>query len=216
MEEQESQKVKAYSEMTDEDVVVRAKHGDNSALDYIISRYSSFVKSRSRAYFLIGADKEDIVQEGMIGLFKAVRDFNEEKSVAFRAFAELCVTRQIISAIKMATRQKHIPLNSYVSLNKPMYDEESERTLLDMISGAKILNPEDLFISQENYRLIEKHMQKILSDLEKDVLEYYLQGRSYQEIAAILNRQVKSIDNALQRIKRKMEAFLNEQNINVV
>jgi RNA polymerase sporulation-specific sigma factor len=216
VEKQQAQQSKGYAEMSDEAVVVCAKNGDNAALEHIISRYSNFVKSRSRAYFLIGADKEDIVQEGMIGLFKSVRDFNEDKLVAFRAFAELCVTRQIISAIKMATRQKHIPLNSYVSLNKPVYDEESERTLLDIITGVKILNPEDLFISQENHALIEEHIEEILSDLEKQVLELYLQGLSYQEIAVLIDRHVKSIDNALQRIKRKMEAFLKSQNINVV
>ena len=157
---------------------------------------------------MIGADKEDIIQEGMIGLFKAIRDYQPEKTSSFKTFAELCITRQIITAIKTATRQKHIPLNSYVSLNKPIYDEESERTLMDVLIGKKGTNPEDLFISQEEVNAIEAQIGEILSDLEWEVLSSYLQGRSYQEIADDLNRHVKSIDNALQRIKRKLEKSL--------
>ncbi len=197
--------------MTDEQIVAWVKQGDNEALDYLIYRYSNFVKSRSRAYFLIGADKEDIVQEGMIGLFKAIRDYDEAKASPFKAFAELCVTRQIISAIKMATRQKHIPLNSYVSLNRPVFDEDSDRTLLDMISGIKVLDPEELFIGQEEYALIESKIKEVLSELENRVLTYYLQGRSYQEIADLMSRSVKSIDNALQRIKRKIDKYLTKE-----
>ena len=158
---------------------------------------------------MIGADKEDIYQEGMIGLYKAIRDFNPEKLTSFRAFAEICVTRQIITAIKTATRQKHIPLNTYVSLNKPIYEEESERTLLDVLSGLKITDPEELFISAEQMEHIQTEIGKVLSDLELEVLTSYLDGKSYQEIACDLDRHAKSIDNALQRVKRKLEKFLN-------
>lgn len=144
----------------------------------------------------MGADREDIVQEGMIGLFKAIRDYKEDKLSSFKAFAELCITRQIITAIKTATRQKHIPLNSYVSLDKPIYDEESDRTLLDVISEAKVTDPEEMIISQEEYTDIESKISELLSDLERKVLSLYLDGRSYQEISEQLNRHVKSIDNA--------------------
>ncbi len=158
--------------------------------------------------FLVGADREDIVQEGMIGLFKAIRDYKEDKLSSFKAFAELCITRQIITAIKTATRQKHIPLNSYVSLDKPIYDEESDRTLLDVISEAKVTDPEEMIISQEEYTDIESKISELLSDLERKVLSLYLDGRSYQEISEQLNRHVKSIDNALQRVKRKLERYM--------
>ncbi len=164
--------------------------------------------AKSRSYFLVGADREDIVQEGMIGLFKAIRDYKEDKLSSFKAFAELCITRQIITAIKTATRQKHIPLNSYVSLDKPIYDEESDRTLLDVISEAKVTDPEEMIISQEEYTDIESKISELLSDLERKVLSLYLDGRSYQEISEQLNRHVKSIDNALQRVKRKLERYM--------
>lgn len=156
----------------------------------------------------MGADREDIVQEGMIGLFKAIRDYKEDKLSSFKAFAELCITRQIITAIKTATRQKHIPLNSYVSLDKPIYDEESDRTLLDVISESKVTDPEEMIISQEEYSDIELKISELLSDLERKVLSLYLDGRSYQEISEQLNRHVKSIDNALQRVKRKLERYM--------
>ncbi len=197
-----------YEDMEDEDVVERAKSGDPLALDYLMTKYKSFVKLKSRSYFLIGADNEDIIQEGMIGLYKAIRDYDRDKLASFKAFAELCITRQIITAIKTATRQKHIPLNSYISLNKPIYDEESDRTLLDVISGAKVTDPEELIISSEELYFMENQMVELLSDLEWDVLMAYLDGKSYQEIADELNRHVKSIDNALQRVKRKLERYL--------
>ncbi len=194
--------------MIDEDVVEEARNGDSMAQEYLIKKYKNFVRAKARSYFLIGADREDIIQEGMIGLFKAIRDFRSDKLSSFRAFAELCITRQIITAIKTATRQKHIPLNSYVSLNKPIYDEESDRTLLDVLSGAKISDPEELIISREELGHIESKIGEILSDLEWKVLMSYLQGKSYQEISVDLERHVKSIDNALQRVKRKLERYL--------
>ena len=200
-----------YDSLTDEEVVELAHQGDDRALEYLIDKYKYFVRSKAKAYFLIGADKEDIIQEGMIGLYKSIRDYREDKLTSFRAFAELCVTRQIITAIKTATRQKHIPLNSYISLDKPMYEEESERTLMDVIGGHKVTDPKQLIIQQEEYDAIESKISRLLSELEREVLMLYLDGRSYQEIAKDLKRHVKSIDNALQRVKRKLEKYLEEK-----
>jgi len=192
-------------------MVARAKTGDKKAQEFIIKRYKNFVRSRARSYFLIGADREDIVQEGMIGLFKAIRDYQPNKMSSFRSFADLCVKRQIITAIKTATRQKHMPLNSYISLNKPLYDEESDRTLYDMMVNNKELNPEHLIIKQEEWHLMALQMGKVLSDLEWQVLSAYIDGKSYQEIAVDMNRHIKSIDNALQRVKKKLEKFVDKE-----
>ena len=206
------EEISEFDHMTDEELITEIKdHCNSTALDYLINKYRNFVRAKARSYFLIGADREDIIQEGMIGFYKAVRDFRNDKLSSFRAFAELCVTRQIITAIKTATRQKHIPLNSYISLNKPIYDEDSDRTLLDVLSGAKVSDPEELVISQEEFVDIEKKMEEILSDLEWQVLMSYLDGKSYQEIAAELHRHVKSIDNALQRVKRKLEKYMENR-----
>lgn len=197
-----------FDRADDEHLVEQVRMGDSAALEYLINKYKNFVRAKARSYFLIGADHEDIVQEGMIGLFKAVRDFKGDKLSSFKAFAELCITRQIITAIKTATRQKHIPLNSYVSLDKPLYDEESDRTLLDVICGNRVTDPEELLINQEEFQSIELKIGEILSELEQQVLMLYLDGRSYQEISVDLNRHVKSIDNALQRVKRKLERYV--------
>lgn len=197
-----------YDNMEDEDLVEEARTGDPHAMEYLISKYKNFVKVKAKAYFLVGADKEDIIQEGMIGLFKATRDYRRDKLTSFKAFAELCITRQIITAIKTATRQKHIPLNSYVSLNKPIFDESSDRTLMDIVSEAKITDPEELIINTEELHSMGNKMVELLSDLEWKVLIAYLEGKSYQEIANELSRHVKSIDNALQRVKRKLERYL--------
>ncbi|WP_227874294.1 RNA polymerase sporulation sigma factor SigH [Tumebacillus algifaecis] len=200
--------------MSDEDLVELVRQGDDEALEHLIHKYKNFVRAKARSYFLIGADREDIVQEGMIGLYKSIRDFRDDKLASFKAFAELCITRQIITAIKTATRQKHIPLNSYVSLDKPIYDEDSDRTLLDVICGSRVTDPEELIINQEEFDDIEVRMGEILSDLERKVLMLYLDGRSYQEIAVDLKRHVKSIDNALQRVKRKLERYLEVRDVN--
>ncbi|MDY5098658.1 RNA polymerase sporulation sigma factor SigH [Clostridium sp.] len=199
-----------FDNKLDEEIAMEAKNGNKRAQEYLINKYQNFVKSKSKSYFLIGADKEDIYQEGMIGLYKAIRDFRPDKLASFKAFAELCVTRQIITAIKTATRQKHIPLNTYVSLNKPIYEEESDRTLLDVLAGLKVTDPEELVISNEEMKHIEKEIGQVLSDLEMEVLMSYLDGKSYQEIACDLDRHAKSIDNALQRVKRKLEKCLNK------
>ena len=200
-----------FQQMNDEQVVELCHQGDSEAEEYLLNKYKNFVRAKARSYFLIGADHEDIVQEGMIGLYKAIRDFKPEKLSSFRAFAELCITRQIITAIKTATRQKHIPLNSYVSLNKPLYDEESDRTLLDVIMEGRISDPEELIINRENLGNIHNKISEVLSGLEQEVLQAYLDGKSYQEIADALGRHVKSIDNALQRVKRKLEKYLEEK-----
>ncbi len=203
-----AKKVSPFEEKLDEEIVIEAKKGDVSAQEYLINKYGNFVKSKSKSYFLIGADKEDIYQEGMIGLYKAIRDFKPDKLSSFKAFAELCVTRQIITAIKTATRQKHIPLNTYISLNKPIYDEESDRTLLDVLSETKVADPEELVIGREELNHIQSEIGEVLSNLEMEVLMSYVDGKSYQEIACDLDRHAKSIDNALQRVKRKLEKCL--------
>ncbi len=200
-----------YASFPDEQIVEMSHLGDVSAEEYLLDKYKNFVRSKARSYFLVGADHEDIVQEGMIGLYKAIRDFRPDKLSSFRAFAELCITRQIITAIKTATRQKHIPLNNYVSLNKPLYDEESDRTLLDVIVEGRMSDPEELIINMENIGNIRSKINEVLSGLEQEVLNAYLDGKSYQEIAAALGRHVKSIDNALQRVKRKLEKYLEEK-----
>ena len=200
-----------FEAMADEQVVKLAQEADGAALEYLLNKYKNFVRTKARSYFLIGADHEDIVQEGMIGLYKAIRDYRAEKLSSFRAFAELCVTRQIITAIKTATRQKHIPLNSYISPNKPIYEEDSDRTLLDVITEEGMSNPEEMIIDREDLSMIEGRIGQMLSDLEKDVLVRYMEGKSYVEIAGEMNRHVKSIDNALQRIKRKLLKYLEEK-----
>jgi RNA polymerase sporulation-specific sigma factor len=205
------EEIERYSLLPDETVVAFAQSGDGQALAYLLNKCKNFVRSKARSYFLIGADHEDIVQEGMIGLYKAIRDFRPDKQTSFKAFAELCVKRQIITAIKTATRQKHFPLNSYVSLNKPLYDEESDRTLLDVLEG-RVTNPEDLYISKEDLLSIQTQIDQLLSGLEQQALAAFLDGKSYQEISEYLGRHVKSIDNALQRVKRKLVRFLKENN----
>ncbi|MDC3414659.1 RNA polymerase sporulation sigma factor SigH [Aquibacillus sp. 3ASR75-11] len=194
--------------LEDDQLIKLVHQGQGQALDFLITKYRNFVRAKARTYFLVGADQEDITQEGMIGLYKAIRDYDGDKLSSFKAFAELCVTRQIITAIKTATRQKHIPLNSYVSLDKPIYDEESDRTLMDVIAGSKAFDPQELLVDREKLGDMEGKMSELLSELERQVLSLYLDGRSYQEISGELKRHVKSIDNALQRVKRKLERYL--------
>lgn len=199
-----------YEQLTDEEIIdLIRQENDDMALEFLIKKYHNLVRVKARAYFLIGADREDIIQEGLIGLYKGIRDYRVDKISSFRAFAEMCITRQIITAVKTSTRQKHIPLNSYVSLNKPIYDDDSERTLLDIIAGSVVVDPEEMVIHQEEFIDIEEKMEKMLSDLEWKVLISYLDGKSYQEISEELQKPVKSIDNALQRIKRKLEKYVD-------
>src|SRR5436305_1274095 len=200
----------------DEDVVLvnAVRAGDDRALNELLTKYRGFARAKARSYFLVGADHEDIVQEGMIGLYKAIRDFNPELSSTFRAFAELCITRQIITAIKTATRQKHGPLNSYISFSRPVTgDEDGDRTLSDVLPAPSVCDPADLVISAERIRALQEHFDEVLSDLEAEVLRLYVDGKSYQEIAEVLQRHVKSIDNALQRIKRKLDVHLKEREV---
>ncbi|MFN2588309.1 MAG: RNA polymerase sporulation sigma factor SigH [Actinomycetota bacterium] len=209
-------RLRAISEWGDEELVDRAREGDDHAIETLLHRYRHYARAKARTYFLAGADREDIVQEGMIGLFKAIRDFQVEKNTAFRAFAELCITRQIITAIKTATRQKHIPLNSYVSLNKPASgtpEGDEDRPLSDALISAAVADPAELVISAEEIASIKQSVGRLLSGLETEVLQLYMDGKSYQEIADMLGRHVKSIDNALQRIKRKLEHHLAEAQV---
>lgn len=203
-----AEKNQSLKMLDDDSIILLVHEGNSQALDFLINKYISFVRAKARTYFIIGADKEDIIQEGMIGLYKAIRDYDGDKLSSFKAFAELCVTRQIITAIKTATRQKHIPLNSYVSLDKPIYDEESDRTLLDVVAGSKAIDPQELLVNREKFGDMETRLSELLSGLEKEVLRLYLDGQTYQEISVKLKRHVKSIDNALQRVKRKLEQLL--------
>ncbi|MBQ3573123.1 MAG: RNA polymerase sporulation sigma factor SigH [Clostridia bacterium] len=198
-----------YSALSDEELVELSAGGDRRATEFILSKYKNLVRSRAKAYFLAGADHDDIVQEGMIGLFKAMRDFDVTKQASFRGFAEVCIKRQIITAVKASTRQKHMPLNSYVSLSEPVYDDDSERSLMDMIAERDAVDPEEMFLRREKAELISAEIKDKLSSLEKTVLSLYMGGMNYQEIAVELGRTPKSIDNALQRIKRKLDTIEN-------
>ena len=201
-----------FEGMSDAQIVSLAAE-DSAALEYLLNKYKHVVRTKARSYFLVGADREDLVQEGMIGLYKAIRDYKSEKQASFRSFAELCITRQIITAIKTATRQKHKPLNSYVSLSKPVYDEESDRTVLDVVMAARDngVNPEEIMIDKEEYQNMEDKIKKMLSGLEREVLDLYLAGKTYQQIAQILQKPPKSIDNALQRVKNKLGKYMVEK-----
>ncbi len=195
----------SFASFSDENLAVLAQQGNDRALDYLLSKYRVFVRSKSLSYYIIGADKDDIIQQGMIGLFKAVRDFMPERGVTFKTFADLCVTRQILTAVKNASRQKHAPLNFYVSLNKPLFDEDDEASLGDIVADGKDSNPEDIIINKENADKLGSEMNRILSQFELSVLSLYLQGRSYVDIAKAIGKDPKSVDNALQRIKKKFE-----------
>ena len=195
--------------LSDEELVSAWRRGDEYAAEKLIERYKNMVRMKSRPYFLIGADREDLVQEGMIGLYKAVRDYSPEHEMSFRSFADMCVHRQIITAIKRATRKKHAPLNSYVSIYRND-DEERDRPLIDTMQTVRTDNPEEMFISSESLEGMRGMLENMLSPLEKRVLDLFLDGRSYQEIAEIIARGTKTVDNALQRIKKKLEVYLDQ------
>lgn len=195
----------SLDKLTDEELLHLIYNKNEEALDYLIEKYKHFVWSKAQTYFIIGGDREDIIQEGMIGLYNAIRDYNEDKLASFKGFADLCITRQIITAIKAATRQKHIPLNSSLSLDKPLHEDDTERTLLDVIAGSQALDPQELLINREKYIYLQLKLSELLSALEKDVLHLYVEGRTYEEISKELNRHIKSVDNALQRVKLKLE-----------
>ncbi len=199
-----------YENYTDEEILDIIKKGDSKATDYLITKYKNLVKIRARAYFMIGADTEDIIQEGMIGLYKAIRDY-KKADASFQTFAKICIDRQVMTAIKTANRKKHLPLNSYLSLNMLAYEEDSETTYIDKLEESKILNPEEIVIDKENVKTLQKQINENLSILEKQVLKLYLKGRSYATIAKKLEKDEKSIDNAIQRIRKKIEKiqFIN-------
>jgi RNA polymerase sporulation-specific sigma factor len=200
------------TEVGDEDLAARYQQGDLDALNVLLERYRRFARAKARSYFLVGADSDDIEQEGMIGLYKAARDFRADRQSSFRAFAELCITRQVITAIKAATRQKHQPLNQYVSISGVRGgDDPGERSVEDLLDDHRIADPADEVVSRERMASMRRSMAEMLSGLEVDVLRLYVQGKSYQEIGDRLGRHVKSIDNALQRIKRKLDAHLQEE-----
>lgn len=196
------------TEPTDEALLARIRQGDEEAERLLYERYKQLVRSRAHSYFLIGADHEDLVQEGMLGLYKAVCEYDENKAASFKSFAELCVTRRILSAIKRATRKKHGPLNNYVSLNRPEMTD-GDLTLLDTVRSLTVADPEDVVIGRENFEQLLQHLQTVLSPMEQRVLRLYLCGYSYPQIAAKLEKPNKSIDNAMQRVKRKLEGFKN-------
>lgn len=189
-------------DMTDEQLVSTAREGNDEALEFLIKKYKPLVRIKVKSYFLVGADQEDIIQEGMIGLFKATRDFDSEQA-SFKVFAEVCIARQIITAIKTATRQKHIPLNSYISLDKPIGDDDQASTLLDILEYGENGDPATFLINRERLADVRNEINKKLSILEQNVLALYAEGCSYQEISQFLECEVKTVDNALQRAKKK-------------
>jgi RNA polymerase sporulation-specific sigma factor len=197
---------RAERELEDLQLVIRARNGDPRSMDVLIRRYTGFVRLKASSYFLVGGDSEDLIQEGLIGLYKAVRDFRSDKETSFRSFAELCITRQIITAIKTATRFKHTPLNSYVSFSQTPAGQESEGdcTLGDALPGSLVDEPSIMVISTEELQSLVFCLGTGLSKLESDALRLYLEGSSYEQMAEELGVDTKTIDNALQRVKRKI------------
>ena len=196
---------------SDEKLVMISKQGNRKAEELLIERYRNLVKIKASSYFLVGADREDIIQEGMIGLFKSIRDYNPNRSASFKVFAELCIQRKIISAVKASNRYKHNPLNTSISLDVPIYEERLDRTLIDAIMISQETEPEAIILGKERLVDMEEKIHKTLSELERTVLNNYINGKSYYEIAKDLDIHVKSIDNALQRVKKKLENYLNEK-----
>lgn len=201
-----------YKEFSDEELICRLRAGEQSIEDFLLEKYKPIVKSRSRALFLIGGDREDLIQEGMIGLFKAIRDYDINQYTSFYSFAELCIARQLYSAIKASQRQKHMPLNSYVSIYEDADEskEERQQPLVDQIQTVKDNNPEELFLNKEYLQRVEQELRDKLSDLESRVLYLHLMGEDYKTIARLLDKSPKSIDNALQRIKNKVTVLIRK------
>lgn len=196
----------------DQTILLEGQNGDKLAIDYLMNKYEGIVHKKASTYFLVGSDREDVVQEGLIGLYKAICDYDESKRTSFKTFAELCITRQIITSIKTATRLKHTPLNSYISIYKPV-QEEVEQPLIDTIEYYDAAKPQDLLIMKENFVSIKLELMKVLTNLEWNVLNLYLEGFMYEEIAVELSRSQKSIDNALQRVKRKVGQLIENEEI---
>ena len=192
-----------YDKMSDEDLISIIKSGDKNALEYLIDKYKDLVNMKVSKYFMAGSEKDDIVQEGLIGLYKAVKCYNSEKQNSFKTFANMCIERQLITAIKSSNRQKHMPLNSYLSLNTKAYEDDEESNILDVFDSHQIEDPLETITKQEYYKTVEKAIDESLSDFEKQVLNRYMQGESYVQIAERLDAPVKSVDNAIQRIRKK-------------
>lgn len=192
-----------YSKMTDEDLIVIIKSGNKYALEFLMNKYKELVNMKVSRYFIVGAEKEDITQEGLIGLFKAIKSFNPDKQNSFKTFANMCIERQLITAIKSSNRQKHMPLNSYLSLNIAAYDDDDEASIIDIFDSHQVEDPLDTITKKEYYKAVETAIDKHLSSFEKQVLNRYIQGESYSQIAKKLDAPVKSIDNAIQRIRKK-------------
>lgn len=196
---------------TDEEIAMFAKAGDENALEYLLTKYKELVNIKVNKYFIIGAEKEDIIQEGMIGLYKAVKCFDNEKQNSFKTFANLCIERQLITAIKTSTRQKHIALNSYLSLNMSAYDDDEDTSLIDIFNSNTVEDPLDTITKKEYYKFVETKIDKTLSDFEKQVLQRFAAGDSYIKIAEKLDAPVKSVDNAIQRIRKKAIKNITEE-----
>jgi RNA polymerase sporulation-specific sigma factor len=201
-----------YATIADEEMIEEVRAGDSVSLGYLMEKYRYFVRMKSRKYFLIGADHEDVFQEGMLGLYKAIVDYDYKKEASFKVFAEICITRQIITAINTHNRQKHIPLNSYISIDKPIYEDSPESTLLNMVTEGSQSDPEWIYIMKEESRETEQVMRDILTDFEHRVLTLYIEGKSYREIGNCLNKEAKSVDNALQRVRNKAQNYMKVKN----
>jgi RNA polymerase sporulation-specific sigma factor len=202
-----------HEQLEDVDLLAACRNGDDYALRELIDRYRGFARSKSRTYFLAGADREDVVQEGMIGLYKAIRDYDTGQDTPFRAFADMCISRQILTAIKTANRNKHQPLNSSISLDAPVQTGTGKGSVGDVLVLDYVADPADVVISHEEVKHLSATMRASLTRLETDVLNLYMEGRSYEEIAGALGNHVKAIDNALQRIKRKLQRYIEEREL---
>lgn len=198
----------SFEEMSDEELIRGLRNGRTEIMDFILEKYKFLVRKRANAMFLMGGEPEDLIQEGMIGLFKAIRDYKESRESSFYCFADLCITRQIYRAVEASCRKKHQPLNSYVSLNAG--DQEGDGTFLDVLTAMGSADPEQMFIDRETVAAMEERMKHKLSKMERKVMEYSLQGLDYRQIAAVMEKQPKAIDNALQRIRGKLSGFKNE------
>lgn len=199
-----------FDNLSDEELIALFQGGNTDALNAVIGRYDRYVRKYAKKYFLVGGEQDDIIQEGMIGIYKAAKDYRKEKKSSFKTFAAMCVKRQMMTAVKMSLRQKHIPLNNYISLSRQAYDSKTDATLEDTILPLLPSNPETIIIDREDYAGMEHKISSALSKLELQVLSYYLENRSYQEISGLINRDIKSVDNAVQRIKKKVEALLKD------
>jgi len=203
-------------EPDDQRLVALAKAGDGPATDQLIRRYQKFVRLKASSYFLVGGDADDLVQEGMLGLFKAIRDYRTDRESSFRNFAELCITRQIITAVKTATRNKHAPLNQYVSFGQsPSANGDTETTMEEILPGPSASDPVNQAISSEELACLVSCLQGTLSEMESSVLGYYLEDRSYEDVARLLDCDTKTVDNALQRVKRKVTKHLQSRDVAV-